>query len=376
MYNPNLPFNLKELPPPITLSGHPQLMSILNLHNEALQAISQLEGALNDLDRPDLFLSTFYLNESISSNAVENIHTTIVSALADQTKPIEERSKENKEVLNYREALLQGSHSLEKFGLSSRTIKAIHLKLKINKGNPGEFRRIQNQIGNRKKDGILEVIYTPPLANKIDDLINNWEKFILEDESFFPLIKASICHYQFEAIHPFEDGNGRCGRILMIIQLLQDRLLRYPALFISEYLSDHEDRYKKLLLNVTTEGEWWPFIEFMLTGFVVQARKTQIGILQLKLAKKEVKTLLFSLTENPIRKSNVTAVLDHIFHNPVTHAKFMERELGIHWQTCAKYLRELAKLEVLIEEKDGKYKFFRNQKAFNALIIKKKKNNK
>ncbi|MBC7742825.1 MAG: Fic family protein [Bdellovibrionaceae bacterium] len=344
MYNPNVPFNLKELPPPFTLQSHPNFMEILRIHNEALQAISQLEGALNDLERPSLFLSTFYLNESISSNAVENIHTTIVSALADQTKPADERTNENKEVLNYRQALLEGTKSLKNYGLSSRTIKAIHQKLKINKGSPGEFRRIQNQIGNRKKNGTVEVIYTPPEANNVDLLISNWEKFILENDSFFPLIKAAICHYQFEAIHPFEDGNGRCGRILMIIQLLQDNLLRYPALFISEYLSEHEDVYKKMLLRVTTHSEWWGFIEFMLTGFVIQAKKTHIGILQLKHAKKEVKTLLFTLGENPIRKSNVTAVLDHIFHNPVTHAKFMEKELGIHWQTCAKYLRELSKL--------------------------------
>ncbi len=127
----------------------------MELHNQALQAISQLDGAFDDLAKPQMFLSTFYPNESISSNAVENIHTTIVSALADQTKPADERSKENKEVLNYREALLEGTKAISKFGLSSRTIKLAHKKLKVDKGEPGEFRRVQNQIGNRRKDGTL-----------------------------------------------------------------------------------------------------------------------------------------------------------------------------------------------------------------------------
>ncbi len=372
MFRANSPYDLKYLPPPFSISDHPDLLKLMNLHNDALQAISKLAGALDDIERPQLFLSTFYLNESISSNAVENIHTTIISALVDETKPVDERTKENKEVMKYREALLEGTVSLKKYGLSSRTIKAIHLKLNVDKGNPGEFRKVQNQIGNKRKDGTFEVIYTPPEWTKTEDLVSNWEKFILNDKTFFPLIKVAICHYQFEAIHPFEDGNGRCGRILMIAQLLHENLLDYPALFISSYLSDHEDLYKSLLLNVTTKGEWWPFIEFMLQGFAVQAYKTQIGIYQLKNAKKEIKTQLFNLTENPIRKNNISSVLDHIFLHPITHAKFMERDLGIHWQTCAKYLRALALMGILIEERAGKYKFFKNKKAFDALVVKKK----
>ena len=369
MYDPNKPFDLKKLPPPFSIKDCPDMMKLLELHNQALQAISQLDGAFNDLARPPMFLSTFYLNESISSNAVENIHTTIVSALADQTKPADERSKENKEVLNYREALLEGTKALSKFGLSSRTIKLIHKKLKVDKGVPGEFRRVQNQIGNRRKDGTLEVIYTPPAASRIEELIGNWENFVLNDKNFFPLLKAAISHYQFEAIHPFEDGNGRCGRILMITQLLQDNLLRFPALLISGYLSEHEGHYKKLLLKVSSEGDWWEFIYFMLNGFIIQAKKTHIGILQLKEAKKDIKQQLFN-SETSIRRANITAVVDHIFLQPVTHAKFMEKELKIHWQTCAKYLRELARLGILKEEKDGKYKFFRNERAFKALVIK------
>ncbi len=156
----------------------------------------------------------------------------------------------------------------------------------------------------------------------------------------------------------------------MITQLLQDNLLRFPALFISGYLSEHEDYYKKLLLKVSAEGEWWEFIYFMLNGFIIQAKKTHIGILQLKEAKKDIKQQLFNSSEILIRRANITVVVDHIFLQPVTHAKFMEKELKIYWQTCTKYLRELARLGILKEEKDGKYKFFRNERAFKAVVIK------
>lgn len=369
MEDPRSPFELPPLPPPISMKRLNKFMDFLELHNDALRTVSQLEGAIRELDRPEMFLSTFYLQESISSSAVENIHTTIESAMEDETKPAKERTEANKEVMNYRSALMKGRDSLNNFGLTSRTIKTVHEHLAVAKGRPGEYRRLQNHIANRKKDGTTEIIYTPPLWNRIDQMIGNWETFAATDKTFFPLIKAAICHYQFEAIHPFEDGNGRTGRILMILQILEEELLSYPALFISGYLSKYEDEYKRLLQEVTTKGAWWPFIVFMLRGFQLQALETRISILQLKKAKKELKGILFNLPQKPIRMSMIVTVLDHIFLHPITHAKFMERETGIHWQTCSKHLRSLCKLGVLREQPTGKYKLFRNQKAFDALVV-------
>lgn len=346
------------------------MMKFIDAHNTALQAISQLEGALRDLEQPEMFLTTFYLRESISSNAVENIHTTIESVLEDETKPVGERTQANKEVMHYREALIDGRKSLTKFGLSSRTIKSVHKQLKVSKGRPGEFRKVQNAIANRKKDGTEERIYTPPTWTQVEDLIGNWERFAAHDDEFFPLIKIAICHYQFEAIHPFEDGNGRAGRILMILQMLDRNLLSYPALFLSGYLSENEDSYKALLLDVTETGNWWRYIEFMLAAFAIQAFKTRIGIINLKRAKNELKGQLFNMKIKPIRQTNIGAVVDHIFSHPITHAKFMERDLKIHWQTCGKYLRSLAAAGILEEQASGKYKFFRNPRAFESIVAK------
>ena len=371
-FDPNLPFALHHLPPPIQVQNHPDLFKLLDAHNVALQAVSQLEGSLRELENPELFLSTFYLQESISSNAVESIHTTIESVLEDETKPYDEQLSVNKEVLFYRQALSSGRTSLAKFGLSSRTIKAVHKELKIKKGVPGEYRRVQNGIGNKAADGAIHRIYTPPSWQHVELLISNWENYAAgEDPKIFHLIKTAICHYQFEAIHPFEDGNGRTGRIIMLLQLLELKLLSYPALFLSGYLSDNETLYKSLLLSVTAHGNWWGFIEFMLHGFAIQAFRTKLGILSLKKAKKALKRQLFEMDSAVIPKRSVAVVTEHVFTHPMTHAMFMSRETGIHWQTCTKYLRSLVKLGALEEQASGKYNFFRNSQVFAALVARK-----
>lgn len=370
MFKPQQPYDLQQLPPKIDLNKHPKLMNLLNLHNSALQAVSELNGALREIENPDIFLNTFYLQESISSNAVENIYTTIESALEDETKPDEERKRENKEVLNYRTALAAGIKTAEKYGLTTRTIKGIHKELNVAKGKPGEYRKGQNNIANRKKDGTIEIIYTPPLGQNVEDLIANWEKFVANDNAFFSLIKTAISHYQFEAIHPFEDGNGRTGRILMVLQLMQESLLTYPAFFISSYLSEHDDHYKKLLLQVSADAEWWSYIEFMLTGFQMQALKTRIAILNLKKARKDLRDYLFKHEKSPIQQRSIRLVVDHIFQYPTTHPRFMERQTGIHWQTCSKYLKGLKAEGILREHPQGKYKFFRNQRALDAMVVK------
>lgn len=367
MYNPKQPFDLMTLPPPISLKTHPNIDSLFAKANQAQIAISELKGLLSNINNPDILLNSLYLQESVSSNAVENIHTTIESALEDGTKPEKERSHANKEVLNYRDALLKGHESLKQYGLSSRTIKTIHKNLKVNRGVPGEFRQHQNTITNELPDGTKEVIYTPPIAANIGRLLSNLETFAERNKDFIPLIKAAISHYQFEAIHPFEDGNGRTGRILMVLELVQDELLPYPALFISGYLSKHDREYKKLLLEVTTKKKWWDFIEFMLVGFTYQALSTQIALNQLNIGRLELMVQLHANKQSPIKKANIETVINHIFQNPTTQAKFMAGRTGIHWQTCTKYLNHLSEIKILRLEKRGRYKFYSNELAIKSL---------
>lgn len=372
MYDPNLPFALPNLPPDINLQTHPSFIEFMTRHNDAQRYVSELNGALKELENPNLFLSTFFLREAISSNEVENIHTTIESALEDQTKPFQERTPQNKEVSKYRQALEVGVHNLKSYGLSSRTIKAVHKELGVTKGIPGEYRRVQNRIVNTNQNGLPITIYTPPICSGIDQLLGNWELYAANDKSLFPLLKAAICHYQFEAIHPFEDGNGRSGRILMILQLMSDEMLDYPALFISGYLSQYQNEYKRLLLRVTTHGEWWAYIEFMLTGFATQALVTKVAIAQLKDARKKLREDLYEdkIPGVKIAKSNIGPVVDHLFSSPLTTAQFMSKNTQIHWQTCSKYLGASAQAKVLTMFKVGKYNLFRNEIAIEAMKVK------
>lgn len=367
MYNPKQPYDLQNLPPPISLQNHSNISSLFEITTKAQQAISELKGALSNIKNPEILLSSLYLQESVSSSAVENIHTTIESALEDGAKPENERSAANKEVINYRDALLSGHKSLNKYGLSTRTIKSIHKNLNVKHGTPGEFRQQQNSITNILSDGSSKIIYTPPTSRSINSLLGNWENFANKNKDFIPLIKAAICHYQFEAIHPFEDGNGRTGRILMVLQLVQDGLLEYPALFISGYLSRFEKEYKNHLLRVTTQGTWWEFIHFMIIGFGYQAIDTQTALLKLDIARYKLMAQLEETDDSKIKSANIESVVNHIFENPTTHSKFMESETGIHWQTCTKYLNYLSEIKILSQEKRGRYRFYSNELAIKAL---------
>lgn len=371
MYNPKYPFQLPLLPPNIAISSHPRLMELLNRHNDAQRYVSELNGALKEIENPEVFLSSFFLQEAISSSAVENIHTSIESVLEDETKPSRERSPQNKEVLKYRNALTAGEEYLKQYGMSSRTIRNVHQALEVEKGIPGEFRKVQNQIVNSLQDGSTETIYTPPLYSQVENLLGNWETFIERNSEFFPLIKAAICHYQFEAIHPFEDGNGRTGRILMILQLMHDEMLTHPALFISGYLSQNQTEYKQRLLRVTSHGEWWEFIDFMLIGFSTQSLITKIAIAQLKTARKHIRELLYNnKIDIKLNQSYIGPVVDHLFSSPLTTAQHMAEKTKIHWQTCSKYLSAFTNAGVLTMHKIGKYKIYRNEVAVDALKVK------
>ena len=361
------PFELPKLPPRLNIQEHPRFMEIMKLHNNAQKNVSELNGALREIKNPNIFLSLFYLQESISSSAVENIHTTIESALEDEFMPETERQGANKEIFKYREALLTGKGQMEKYGLSSRTIKKIHKALNVDRGVPGEFRRIQNKLADQTSEGNMETVYTPPPVSLVNELISNWENFVHNNKDFFPLVKTAIAHYQFEAIHPFNDGNGRTGRILLVLQMLMEELLDSPLLFISGYLNKYSKSYKKLLLNITKNGEWWEFVEFMLEGYSKQALMTNNSLQKLKTAKRELKSFLYNQDNLGISKSYIESVINHIFAHPATHPKHMESETQIHWQSCSKYLKSLFEKGILKCKKRGRHKIYTNLKVLESL---------
>ena len=354
-YDPTYPHNLAPLPPlaAITNSDFGDLLL------KARVELAELKGACGQIPNPLLLIAPVVIRESVASSNIENINTTLAEVLQWQLFNETEQRQPDKEVLRYREAMNWGFNNLEKFAISSRLITGIQGRL-IPEGN-GNYRREQNQIANLSS---RESLYTPPIASDIPSLMGNWENYVNSaDDRLDPLIRAILAHYQFEAIHPFRDGNGRTGRILMVLQLIQSSLLQYPFLYISGYINQHRSEYYQHLVAVTREGQWHNFIEYMLTGFFEKARETREDLKKI--------TDLFDVIKLKIKKDNHklyrTDLVEAIFTYPVITPTRVASETGVHYTTASKYLLQLAEMGILREAVVGKYHLFANHQLLNIL---------
>lgn len=353
-FDPKIPYNLPHLPPGIDFSDPVFTKPLLNAHT----ALAELKGYSFGMPNPLLLLSPAILRESIASSEIENIHTTIIDALQNQLLPESDRRESDKEVLHYREAVMWGTRELNNLSLSTRMITGVHAKLKTKEDG---YRRTQNAIAVLPSK---EILYTPPIITQIPDLISNWEKFVHNDEDGIdPLIKMAIAHYQFEAIHPFADGNGRTGRILMVLQLIQDNLLHLPILYISGYINNNRSMYYQLLREIPSKGNWVEFILFMLEGVRTQAigtKKTLFDILQLFEKLKE------QIKQNH-KKIYSADLVELLFAFPIITPVKLGTELNVHYTTATRYLVELTKNGILVNRKFGKYQLYINKHLITVL---------
>ncbi|MBK6445924.1 MAG: Fic family protein [Bacteroidetes bacterium] len=280
-FDATYPFPLPELPPRLD-SGQETLVKWLL---KARTELGELKGYSHALPNPGLLLSPAIIRESVASSGIENINTTVEKVLEQQLFPESEQRLENKEVIRYRDAVLFG------FGRNEGSCPSVtdsfwHPKsFWLKTATDTEKRKTELRIHLPGK-----VLYTPPSSGDISKLIANWEKYIhnKEDETD-PLIKCAISHYQFEAIHPFGDGNGRTGRILMVLYLVQEELLSFPMLYISGYINKHRSEYYRLLNEVTSNSNWTEFVEYMLKGFYLQAKETKEVLLKIISLHQEMK---------------------------------------------------------------------------------------
>ncbi|MDQ2773035.1 MAG: Fic family protein, partial [Bacteroidota bacterium] len=295
---------------------------------------------------------------SVASSEIENIHTTVESVLQQALFPAAEQRSADKEVLRYSEAIRWGAAQLPQLPLASRIIVGIQ-QLLLGAAE-ARYRATPNQIVNSSTG---QAIYTPPPAARIPELISDWEHYInTTDAAADPLLRCVVGHYQFEAIHPFGDGNGRTGRILMVLQLVQDELLTMPILFISGYINRYRQDYYRLLLAVTTHGEWEAFILFMLRGFEEQARETKQTLLRVMEQLGEFRQRVRAL---PKRVPGELA--DHLFAFPVTTPVQAARELGMTYKTTSRYLTELAAAGLLENKQVSRFQFYLNRPLLELL---------
>ncbi len=355
-FNREIPYNdLPLLPPKADI----ETKSILLKTISAGRALAQLNGTLLNLPNPTLFLDTIYLQEAKASSEVENIVTTndelYKSLVAD--RKIEDSA--TKEVLSYKEALWLGLEQIKKkpfitTNLCVRIVQCI-------KQNTASIRNTPGTMLSNTKGG---VIYTPPSGEKvIREKLANLEKFINEDETIDPLIKMAIMHYQFEAIHPFSDGNGRTGRILLLLYLKLSDLLDAPAIYLSEYIIKNKAEYYKRLRAVTENNDWEAYILYMLD--MIEETSTK-GLERLKKITLAMETYADEIKNN-LPKIYSKDLIEILFRLPYTKRKHLIDENIGNLKTVGNYLIALEKNGFLKSVKVGKEKLYLNQQLLTIL---------
>ena len=259
------------LPPEIDL-GWPLVTAL----SAADRALAELAGVGGTLPNPHLLIGPFVRREAVLSSRIEGTQASLSDLFFFEAAPQQHRGPEDvREVANYVNALEYGLKRIETLPISSRLIRELHghLMAEVRGGEraPGELRRVQNWIGP-EGCSLDEATYVPPPPQELPGALGALEEFIHGPSDLPPLIRFALVHYQFEAIHPFLDGNGRIGRLLITLGLGSEGLLPHPLLYLSDFFEKNRKEYYRLLLAVTTHGRWEPWIRFFLRGVADQSR--------------------------------------------------------------------------------------------------------
>lgn len=349
------PFNdLPPLPP----EGAIETPAVLKKAIAANRVLAELKGVAQLIPNQGILIDGLVLQEARLSSEIENIVTTndeLYKAAADEHAAA---SPETKEVLRYRQALRFGFEQIKTRPLTTNLF--IEIAQIIKQADFG-IRRVP---GTRIANGKGETIYTPPEGEGvIRDKLGALERFVHADDELDPLVKLALMHYQFEAIHPFPDGNGRTGRILNSLFLVSQGLLNIPVLYLSRYIMDHKPAYYDGLRRVTEEGAWEDWVLYILAAVEETSIRTQgriQGILELM---ESVRGLVQREAPGIYSKD----LVETVFRHPYCKIQFLEEAgLGTR-QTCAKYLRELERLGVLHGQKAGREVYFINHGLFDLL---------
>jgi Fic family protein len=323
------------------------------------RALAQLNGTLMNLPNLSLFLDTIYLQEAKASSEVENIITTNDELYKSLVAERKVDSPATKEVLRYKEALWLGIEELK-----SKPFINTNLCVKIVQCIKQNAASVRNTPGTALLNAKGEVIYTPPAGEGvIREKMANLEKFINEHNGTDPLIKMALLHYQFEAIHPFADGNGRTGRILLLLYLKLSGLLNIPAIYLSEYIIKNKADYYRGLREVTEKTEWEPYIFYMLS--MVE----EISVSGLERINKITRVLNETASEikSHLPKVYSKDLVEIIFRLPYTKRQHLINEGLGNPKTAGNYLMALEEKGFLEAIKVGKEKLYLNQRLLKIL---------
>jgi len=356
-FDPDRPFNdLPLLPPKAELETKRVLKATIG----ARTALAELKGAGGLIPNQRVLIDAIALQEAKSSSEIENIVTTndeLYRAFANEGRTADPQTKE---VLGYHAALWSGYQGIQS-GQRQLTTRLLEELVAMIRGIDIGVRRVP---GTKLATPAGKVIYTPPEGeSRLRDLLANLEKFLYAEDDLDPLVKLAVMHYQFEAIHPFTDGNGRTGRILNVLFLIERKLLDVPVLYLSRFILQEKSAYYEGLRAVTEQGAWEPWLLYMLRGIETTAQSTRERI-------EAIRRLLDEWIERARReipKIYSKDLMEAVFRLPYSKVQFLE-EQGMGTRiTATKYLRALVGLGLLKPVKSGRDTYYLNEPLYRAL---------
>ncbi|HEV7404364.1 MAG TPA: Fic family protein [Chthoniobacteraceae bacterium] len=354
-WQPNRPYDaLPLLPPTIELETRAVLKKCIT----ARVALAELKQAAELIPDQGILINTLPMLEAQASSEIENIVTTTDRLF--QFKEMDEKADAaTKEALRYAEALMEGLQSMQSRPLTAATAETICTRIK---GIQMEVRRVPGTALANRRTG--EMIYTPPVGEPLlRDLLANWERFLHGQVTLDPLVRMAVAHYQFEAIHPFTDGNGRTGRVLNSLFTIHENLLTLPILYLSRYIIRHRADYYRLLLGVTRESAWEDWILYILNG----VEETSIWTTTKIAAIRKLVTHTVNFVRQRAAKIYSRELMDLIFEKPYCRIGDLERPGIAKRQAASRYLQQLVGVGVLEERVVGKEKLFLHPKFLQLL---------
>ena len=296
----------------------------------AREGVARYDEAVKRLPNPEIIQRSFETKEAVLSSKIEGTQATFDEVLMfdaqDEKSETSEKEKDYREIFNYRLAIKKGKDLLKQKPLAENTIKELHrVLLNSSRGKnkaPGEIRKIQVFIGPYGAT-INEATFVPPDPQHISKLFTNLEMY-MHSKELDPLVQIAIAHYQFEAIHPFLDGNGRVGRLLVPLFLYEKKITAYPNIYISEFLEKHRDDYYKLLRAVSEKDNWTAWIKFFLNAIEEQTRLSLDRVVAIEKLHKELKDKM-----HQVNSIYANSFLDAIFIKPNFTAKSIKEVSGI-----------------------------------------------
>lgn len=341
----NWAFVPSPLPPRGMDTFSAEIVGILSAADRGLGALKSLSKLIPN---PNLLVAPYIRKEAVLSSRIEGTLASLADVLYYEASKEKPRHADVLEVLNYVRAMNHGLARLKELPLSLRSVREIHSKLmegvRGENMRPGEIRTTQNWIGP-PGCSLVNATYVPPPVREMNEALGRWEKFLHDDDSIPPLIKCALMHYQFEAIHPFLDGNGRVGRLLITFYLCDRGYLEYPILYLSDFFERYRNEYYSLLLGVSRDGNWDAWLEYFIRGVAEQSEVAEENghkILDLqksyreRLQRESVSTIVFQ-------------VLDMLFLNPYVSLPGVSKYLNITWPTAKVSVERLVRLGILNE---------------------------